>query len=317
MNNMKKKNTTTNRSKRGAQTQLISSVKNSTPTIETPKTSENKERRDNKSNTQKKSNNKATENGERGDATAKYAVVIKPKTMQNSNETIKDLNKKCNAKDLDLNSVKKTKFGTIIIECCSSDKQDEIKQRIESKIGSNYEISLRSPLTPKIKIFGITEQLEPNEIEDLLKRQNEFLANGDLSVLKVTNDVKDKDLFNAIVQIDKETFGKVMQRKRVLINWDSCVVREHHSILRCHKCCGFNHKKEECKNNTACGYCGNEHESNECEEDAAEKCVNCIIANEKFALNLDINHNVWSRKCEILNGKITKAGKRTEYVDSK
>lgn len=105
-----------------------------------------------------------------------------------------------------------------------------------------------------------------------------------------------------------------MKRKKVLLNWDSCMVKEHYSIVRCHKCSGFNHFKEECRNKLACGYCGKEHKTSACDEDATA-CINCIVANEKYALSLDTNHNVWSSKCEILKKKIQRVSKRTEYTE--
>lgn len=92
----------------------------------------------------------------------------------------------------------------------------------EKKMSNKYVVSVKSPLSPKVKIFGLSERLEPNVIEDALKRQNGFLANGVTSVLKVTQDVKNQETFNAIVQVDKNTFEQMMKKKKVLINWDSC-----------------------------------------------------------------------------------------------
>lgn len=84
--------------------------------------------------------------------------------------------------------------------------------------------------------------------------------------------------------------------------------------MRCHQCAGFNHTKDICKNKLACGYCGKDHQSNECDEET-ETSVNCLIANEKYSLNLETNHNVWSKKCVILKRKIDQASKRTDYVE--
>lgn len=278
-----------------------------------PKRTSNANKEVNNSDKNKSKQNKDETNK---NSSGKYAIVIKPKQSQSSNKTIMDLNKKCNPNELSLNSVTKTKFGTVIIECSNAEQQKVIKQRIESKLAESYEISEKSPLSPKIKIFGITELLELSVLEDLLKRQNEVLARGVVKALKITKDIRDKNLFNAIVQLDKITFDKVMSRKKVLINWDSCIVKEHHSIMRCHQCAGFNHVKDSCKNELACGYCAKSHRSDECEENS-ECCINCKVANDIYELNLDVNHNVWSRKCEILKKKLEKVSKRTEYVENK
>lgn len=263
-----------------------------------------------------KSKPKANENNKTNGKNGKFAVVIKPKKQQSTNQTIMDLNQKCDTSKLNLNNVIKTKFGTVIIECGTNEQQNAIKKRIEEKLSNKYDISEKSPLSPKIKIFGITESMELKVLEDLLKRQNEVLQYGLVKALKITSDFKEKDVFNAIVEVDKYTFDKVMEKKKVLINWDSCHVKEHYSIMRCHNCVGFNHAKEECRNDLACGYCAKEHLSSECDE-VEIACINCITANDKYKLNLDVNHNAWSRKCQILKKKIIAAGERTEYTSNK
>lgn len=242
-------------------------------------------------------------------ASNKFAVMVRPKQNQNSSDTIKALNRKCNPNDLNLNNVTKTKNGLVIIECTSNEQQNVIKSRIENAIGDDYEVSSKLPLQPKIKIFGITEAMQTSELEALLKRQNDFIAQGDIQVLKVIKDWKNEELYNAIVQVDKSSFKRLMNKKKVLVFWDSCVIKEHYSIVRCHHC---NHLKGECRNKKACGYCGKEHDSNQCDEEAVS-CINCAVANEKYALNLNINHNVWSKKCEILKRKLERVSKRTEY----
>lgn len=240
------------------------------------------------------------------------AISIQPKTAQDAKTTLRELQRKINPCDFDLKNVIKTPNGTVIIECDKDDEMSNLKSTLESEFSDRYHISTKAPLTPKIKIFGITEQMSEVEIETLLKKQNKVLSNSDIKVLKVVNDYKNNDVFNAIVRVDKTSFKNVIGMKKVLIKWDTCAVKEHFSLMRCHKCSGYAHTHDDCKNELACGYCAKEHNSNDCNETTVS-CINCIVANEKFNLELDINHNVWSRKCEILNGKISKIGKKTDY----
>lgn len=86
--------------------------------------------------------------------------------------------------------------------------------------------------------------------------------------------------------------------------------------MRCHNCSGFNHTKDLCRNTRSCGYCAGEHFSNDCKTDNL-MCVNCKIANESYGLSLDTKHHVWSKKCEILNNKMERVSKRTEYLSDK
>lgn len=79
------------------------------------------------------------------------------------------------------------------------------------------------------------------------------------------NDVKDNRIFNAIIQTDTDGFEIIMKAGKIGVNWDMCIVREHFSIMRCHKCCGFDHTKETCTKNITCGYCGESHSSMDCQ----------------------------------------------------
>lgn len=240
------------------------------------------------------------------------AISIQPKTAQDAKSTLRELQSKINPCDFNLKNIIKTPNGTVIIECDKDDEMSNLKSTLESEFADRYNINTKAPLTPKIKIFGITEQMSEADIESLLKKQNKSLSNSDIKVLKVIKDYKNNDVFNAIARVDKTTFKKVIGMKKVIINWDTCAVKEHFSLMRCHKCSGYSHTHEECKNETACGYCAKNHNSNDCNENTVS-CINCIVANEKFNLELDTNHNVWSRKCEILNGKISKIGRKTDY----
>lgn len=85
------------------------------------------------------------------------------------------------------------------------------------------------------------------------------------------------------------SFERIMKAGKIGVNWDMCIVREHFSIMRCHKCCGFDHTKETCTKNTTCGYCGESHPSTECQA-TQMSCISCMNANEKMSLSLDVNH---------------------------
>lgn len=150
-----------------------------------------------------------------------------------------------------------------------------------------------------------------------LKKQNPCLSNGSIEIIKIVSDIKNNDQYDAIVQLDNTSFNNVMKTKKVFINFERCVVKEHFSILRCHKCSGFNHTKEFCTaQNAICGYCSGDHLSTECRE-RNWKCVNCTNANIKLNLSLSTNHHVWSRKCEILTNKINRFCQKVQYEDIK
>lgn len=275
------------------------------------KTNENKKNDENKT-VNKKVNVGENKNEKKQENDKLNTIIIKPKKIQESNETINDLNKKFKPSDLAINRIIKMRNGIVKISCDTNDKLNLIKDYIENEMKDRYDIVENKLLMPRIKICGLTEKWEIQEIEQQMKRQNGTLVDSELQVLKVTEDIKNKGTFNAIIKIDKHSFNEIIKKKKVMINWDCCSVKEHLSLVRCHKCSGFNHTKDICKNKTACGYCGDDHESTKCESENM-RCINCIVANEKYTMNLNTNHHVWSKQCEILSNKLNKIKKKTEY----
>lgn len=317
IDNTKNKATTTNnmqnpKSYATVAARIQKNSNNSTSKNETPrreaKTNEMRKKVENK----KVDENMSTDAKRNEQNDTQNIIIIKPKKNQECNETINDINKKFNPAELAINRINKMRNGMVKICCDKADKLNLLKNYIKNELKDGYEIMENRLIMPKIKICGLTEKLDTHELEQQIKRQNGILADSELQVLKVTEDIKHKDTFNAIIRIDKHSFNEVIKRKKVMINWDCCAVKEHLSMMRCHNCSGFNHTKDICINKTACGYCGREHDSRNCDSGNLN-CINCIIANEKYTLDLNTNHHVWSKQCEILNNKLNKIIKKTEY----
>lgn len=242
--------------------------------------------------------------------------LIKPKQNASIEKTIADIKAKFDPRNVKFSGIKKQKNGSVVIECSDKKECEETKLKFETEMGDGYEVKNIEALKPKIKIFGMSEKIDDNELIDLIKSQNEFLQDSYIDVIKIVKDIKDDSLYNAIIQTDTNGFEKIMRAGKLGVNWDMCIVKEHFSIMRCHNCCGFDHTKETCTKSVTCGYCNGQHISNEC---AATQfnCVSCINANDKMKLSLDTNHHSWSRKCQILTKRIKNIGERVDYGKSK
>lgn len=111
--------------------------------------------------------------------------------------------------------------------------------------------------------------------------------------------------YNALIETDEETGNMMLEQKRIMMEWDSCIVYEHENVCRCFKCLGFNHNASECVNKKACGRCAGCHDMKDC--DVKEiKCVNCSELINKKVMEGDSNHYA-TKACpvlqEILNRK--------------
>lgn len=295
--------------------------KASTSATPAPAAASTHQTRANQTNT-KTSTKKNGENNEKNKTTKETTknthnrFLIKPKQNASIEKTIADIKAKFDPRNVKFSGIKKQKNGSAVIECSDKNECDEMKAKFETEMGDGYEVTNIEALKPKIKIFGMSEKIDDCELIDLIKIQNEFLQDSYIEVIKIVKDIKDDNIYNAIIQTDTNGFEKIMRAGKLGVNWDMCIVKEHFSIMRCHNCCGFDHTKETCTKNATCGYCNGQHISTECDANQFN-CVSCINANEKMKLSLDTNHHSWSRKCQILTKRIKNIGERVDYGKNK
>lgn len=105
-------------------------------------------------------------------------------------------------------------------------------------------------------------------------------------------------------------FSKLMNLKKVYINWQRYAVYEDLSVVRCFKCQQYYHKSENCPNKEVCEYCTGEHHIKECPK-SIKKCANCSWNNNNYNVNYNVNHEANNPECpsykyllNILRGKI-------------
>ena len=86
-------------------------------------------------------------------------------------------------------------------------------------------------------------------------------------------------------------------RNRIFIGITSCRVYDRFFVKRCNKCQEFGHYKENCPKVDVCGYCSENHPSEECslknETDLTLlKCANCKVNNLECS-----GHSTFWSKC--------------------
>lgn len=115
-----------------------------------------------------------------------------------------------------------------------------------------------------------------------------------------------------VVEVNSDEYKQLIEMRKLRLPWRECRIFEHLYIVRCYKCCGFQHKSNGCQQNQKCGSCSGSHKFSECKT-KSECCVNCKAANDKQKKNLDTNHNAWSKNCPILKRHLSKLVHKIEY----
>lgn len=252
---------------------------------------------DNKESCQKPDNSKTYANILKSEA-----VVIKPKTKQESSKTREIVTQKLNpcAMEVGITQLKEIKDGGIVIKCKTKHEIEKVKNEAERSLGKHFQVSVAGKKNPCVKIVDFEENMTSEELVECILKQNEFVR-GENATLKVITIKKMRTRFMAILECDTITHGKILQEGSLSIGWvPACRVFDYVHIFRCYQCGGYGHGAKECKSTKVCGKCGSQDHNQQNCKTTVFKCKNCEDANNKLKFNLDIFHSMYDiNKCTV------------------
>jgi hypothetical protein len=238
-------------------------------------------------------------------------VVIKPKKGDQSSETTKKIVKeKIDPTKVQVNDLRNVSNGGVVMRCNNKADVDECKKMIENELGTAYDVSVPEQKRPSLKIVGLSEMLDKEEIVSKIKAQNDFV-NQD-SFIEVKALWQKKSVISLVIKTDGETFQKMIEQERIYIGWDRCRVFEHFHFQHCFNCAGFHHLAKDCKNAVQCPRCAGKHPLKECSS-KTEQCANCLSINANLKMNVPTNHPAWSRDCSVYLRKISVERSKIKY----
>lgn len=239
-------------------------------------------------------------------------LVITPKNPeQSSSDTQRFIRNVIDPGIIPIQNIRQKMNGKVVVECTSKQDEEQIRNLTETALGEEYEVKIPKQLKPRIKIVGLTENLSEEEVLNYITKQNTFIGPNSLEVIQVKEN-RQKTEYIVVAEVDGNCYNMCMQNKRINIKWDRCRVYDYINIRRCFNCSGYNHLANYCKNRMACSKCAEEHTLKEC-NNQEEKCRNCIMANDRVNLGLDICHPSWSQDCETYKRKVNAKMKLLDY----
>lgn len=245
----------------------------------------------------------------------KPVIVIKPKDKKKSKETLEEITKKIDSKEVDVYNTRNTKNGGIVLACKNTSETMKMKQLMQKNFGDSYEVILPKIKRPRIRISNIDDSIHVDSIITELKSSNPEI-DGDMQLITT---IKKKKYSNSwidiIVEVSGNTYKQLMAMGALKLRWRECRVVDHAYIQRCYKCCGFSHQAKDCTKNQACSKCAQPHRFDKCDKDTLA-CINCKISNERMNTNFDINHHAYSRECPILQHRFEILQAKIEYSDN-
>jgi len=213
---------------------------------------------------------------------------------------------------------KKASNNSVVIRCHDTETQEKLINDISTNI-ENVTAEKPKLYVPRIKILRVCDpEKEDNELMSQLCKQNSEYGMENAKIVKreaVFNKGKIKEgVENIIIELDKsEVYKKIMNDGKMRHQFEIYKVVDNINIMRCYNCYGFHHKAKDCKNEMACSKCAGPHKGSEC-KDKDVKCINCIMANKKLNLELDTNHDAWSKECKVYIQKLEKSKKALSYM---
>lgn len=237
-------------------------------------------------------------------------VIIKPKNKnQNSLTTKNEIKSKINLieNNLSIAGVSNAKNGAIVVSCENEVTVNKIKSIADENL-NEYEVKVASGRKPRLRVIGISEDLNENELFDKIKAQNIVLKDSEL-ILKTffKNNKLKYNPYVAVIETDIETYNNIMKIGKIKIGWDVCKILDGTYIKRCFKCLGFGHESNKCTistNNKVCANCAEEYDGDHNCNVTEKKCCNCIRINNDINLNLDVNHSAFDLNCHVYKRKI-------------
>jgi hypothetical protein len=246
----------------------------------------------------------------------KHTIIVKPNNDKTNCKQTEDIVKNIiitNNCKIGVKRVKNISKGGIAIECSSIEECDKALYMIKAK-STELSADKAALKSPKIAIYGITDDLTESEIinEIITKNQEIKTFVKDLNEEELKKNLcikfkfrqKVKSMVNTwVLEVSPEIRKIVMKSKNLLIGWKSCSVADYISILRCFRCNGFGHKgydsSNPCKRDVCCGHCGQSHETKRCKPTESNAfCINCDRFNKKSnKIIYNTNHSSFSSDC--------------------
>lgn len=241
-------------------------------------------------------------------------LIIKPKHEKDCTTTKSELKKNIKPAELKV-AIEKVNIndkGKAVIKCINPEDIIRVSSEVVKTMGKDYEVLIPKERRPKIKIVGMEEQLDDNELIKCLKEQNRYIKDdADLKVLAIK---RMKVRFFAIVECDPASYRDIMQNGVLFIGFAACTVFEYVKITRCFNCTGFYHISKYCNKSVVCMKCGGNHKAsdNKCIPGLVN-CPNCCETNKKYSLKLDTDHAPYDQACNIYSKHLERERNQTSY----
>lgn len=225
------------------------------------------------------------------------AVIVLPKNPDQSvSKTKCDMLEKIDPinSELQFTKVKTVKNGGMVIGCHSKEESEKLRKMVQEKMSDSYVVRELNGISPRIRIVGMTEKYREDVlINYFLKCNSDLMSHTtNCKLIKLYPTKKNKDIYQAILQLDRNSYDKIIKAGNIFIGYDSCCVFDAIHIYRCFNCNEFHHNSNKCNKPVSCPRCSLNHDVKRCQSESL-CCSNCLNLKNKHNIEISTDHAVW------------------------
>ena len=248
-----------------------------------------------------------------------HVVVVQTKDQDKRNEIEASVKNIIDPLTDPITRCRKTMRGKVVIECKDEESVKMVKNKLTQNMPNDFEVDTPKPVMPMIKIVSVSDYKSNDQLFKYMRKQNSDVFDEDdkleyVTSYKPTTKAGVQQTTTVIVKLTHRCFVKALEKKRLLINWDSCKVYEHVDVQRCYKCSRLGHYVDTCPSDTyTCARCMGPHSVSMCDSAAVLRCANCVDVNATKNLDLPVDHCAWSAQCPVMMRRAENVKKNIIY----
>lgn len=253
--------------------------------------------------------------------TSKPSLIIYPTSEdKNRQEVTEQWRKSVNFREVTYApaGIKPVGRNRLRVEFDTTGQRDETLKRMQASSEIRAEPSRR--LKPMIILKGVSKQTAPEELTQLIVRQN-----AEIEALQPLSDDlqfrfqrlnKNENLYNAVLLSTPRIWRKLVELGRINVDHQRVHVEEFVPLLQCFKCLQYGHLKKYCTgDSTPCSHCGTDgHTFATCPSKNDEaKCFNCNSKNQRLNTTSDTRHSATSSNCPVKDAMRSRVIAKIDY----
>lgn len=166
-----------------------------------------------------------------------------------------------------------TKKSGIIVKCVNSDDVTRKSDILQSKLGENFEVKLQQQNKPKLKIFGISTELNKDEVENDINERNFYKFEDKCKILHIFNCANKTQ--GVIIEVSMKVYEHIVNNQyKVCVGYQCCKAYDDLNMNLGFNCAGFNHNCKKCNKTLKCTFCAGNHVAKNCSDGRQYRCVN-------------------------------------------